>query len=181
MYNYRICAEHVLYKGDRLKNQLVHIQDGKVAGMTDYNGESVEYAVHYLTNALIDNHIHGGDGLIAPLYRHVQEQVHGFNPQHDTRIAVSRLGDKAGILGAAFISNLYARYMPLVFETDKKILVLRNEDFLARLKEFESPTFRLGGGRSILLSYKRIYIVLGELLRSLLYHSNFLCQFIVFC
>ncbi len=29
--------------------------------------------------------------------------------------------------------------------------------FLARLKEFESPTFRLGGGRSILLSYKRIY------------------------
>ena len=28
---------------------------------------------------------------------------------------------------------------------------------LARLKEFESPTFRLGGGRSILLSYKRGY------------------------
>ncbi len=27
---------------------------------------------------------------------------------------------------------------------------------MARLKEFESPTFRLGGGRSILLSYKRI-------------------------
>ena len=29
-------------------------------------------------------------------------------------------------------------------------------DFLARLKEFESPTFRLGGGRSILLSYWRM-------------------------
>ena len=29
---------------------------------------------------------------------------------------------------------------------------------LARLKEFESPTFRLGGGRSILLSYKRVYL-----------------------
>ena len=28
--------------------------------------------------------------------------------------------------------------------------------YLARLKEFESPTFRLGGGCSILLSYKRI-------------------------
>ena len=28
---------------------------------------------------------------------------------------------------------------------------------LARQKEFESPTFRLGGGRSILLSYWRIY------------------------
>ena len=28
--------------------------------------------------------------------------------------------------------------------------------FLARPKEFESPTFRLGGGRSILLSYGRI-------------------------
>ena len=28
---------------------------------------------------------------------------------------------------------------------------------MARLKEFESPTFRLGGGRSILLSYWRIY------------------------
>ena len=27
---------------------------------------------------------------------------------------------------------------------------------LARPKEFESPTFRLGGGRSILLSYGRI-------------------------
>ena len=26
-------------------------------------------------------------------------------------------------------------------------------DFLAPQKEFESPTFRLGGGRSILLSY----------------------------
>ncbi len=31
--------------------------------------------------------------------------------------------------------------------------------FLARLKEFESPTFRLGGGRSILLSYKRICVM----------------------
>ena len=29
--------------------------------------------------------------------------------------------------------------------------------FLARRKEFESPTFRLGGGRSILLSYRRIF------------------------
>ena len=29
-------------------------------------------------------------------------------------------------------------------------------ELLARLKEFESPTFRLGGGRSILLSYRRI-------------------------
>ena len=29
-------------------------------------------------------------------------------------------------------------------------------DSLARPKEFESPTFRLGGGRSILLSYGRI-------------------------
>ena len=28
---------------------------------------------------------------------------------------------------------------------------------LARQKEFESPTFRLGGGRSILLSYWRMY------------------------
>ena len=28
--------------------------------------------------------------------------------------------------------------------------------FLARLKGFEPPTCRLGGGRSILLSYKRI-------------------------
>ena len=28
---------------------------------------------------------------------------------------------------------------------------------LARLKEFESPTFRLGGGRSILLSYWCIF------------------------
>ena len=28
--------------------------------------------------------------------------------------------------------------------------------FLAPQKEFESPTFRLGGGRSILLSYGRI-------------------------
>ena len=27
---------------------------------------------------------------------------------------------------------------------------------MARLKEFESPTFRLGGGRSIRLSYRRI-------------------------
>ena len=34
---------------------------------------------------------------------------------------------------------------------------LRFRHFLARLKEFESPTFRLGGGRSILLSYKRVY------------------------
>ena len=34
---------------------------------------------------------------------------------------------------------------------------------LARLKEFESPTFRLGGGRSILLSYKRIYNYLTSL------------------
>ena len=43
---------------------------------------------------------------------------------------------------------------------DKKIKVpktLSFRHFLARLKEFESPTFRLGGGRSILLSYKRIY------------------------
>ena len=28
--------------------------------------------------------------------------------------------------------------------------------FLARLRGFEPPTYRLGGGRSILLSYKRI-------------------------
>ena len=32
--------------------------------------------------------------------------------------------------------------------------------FLARLKEFESPTFRLGGGRSIQLSYRRIYVAI---------------------
>ena len=37
----------------------------------------------------------------------------------------------------------------------RETLIYRH--FLARLKEFESPTFRLGGGRSILLSYKRIY------------------------
>ena len=30
------------------------------------------------------------------------------------------------------------------------------QSLLARPKEFESPTFRLGGGRSILLSYGRI-------------------------
>ena len=30
-------------------------------------------------------------------------------------------------------------------------------DSLARQKELESPTFRLGGGRSIQLSYWRIY------------------------
>ena len=29
--------------------------------------------------------------------------------------------------------------------------------FLAPQKEFESPTFRLGGGRSILLSYWGVY------------------------
>ena len=48
--------------------------------------------------------------------------------------------------------------------SDKKYRCPKNEQrygrsipLLARPKEFESPTFRLGGGRSILLSYGRIY------------------------
>ena len=41
----------------------------------------------------------------------------------------------------------------------KKTEQHRYSVFLARLKEFESPTFRLGGGRSILLSYKRVYTI----------------------
>ena len=38
----------------------------------------------------------------------------------------------------------------------KKALAFASAFFMARPKEFESPTFRLGGGRSILLSYGRI-------------------------
>ena len=52
------------------------------------------------------------------------------------------------------------RYLDVNMKMPKKLKspkTLRFRGFLARWKEFESPTFRLGGGRSILLSYKRIY------------------------
>ena len=49
------------------------------------------------------------------------------------------------------------RHIPTVCIVNKKDRHHRVGPFcLARLKEFESPTFRLGGGCSILLSYKRI-------------------------
>ncbi len=40
-----------------------------------------------------------------------------------------------------------------------------DELFMARLRGFEPPTYRLGGGRSILLSYRRIcsYILAKKL------------------
>ena len=57
--------------------------------------------------------------------------------------------------------------------------------YMARLKEFESPTFRLGGGRSILLSYKRIFGFAGLFYHHLPLRVNNLCRnikfSIVFC
>ena len=42
------------------------------------------------------------------------------------------------------------------FRQEKALKTNGFQGLLARPKEFESPTFRLGGGRSILLSYGRI-------------------------
>ena len=41
----------------------------------------------------------------------------------------------------------------MVIMTGKNTVIFEKSRCLAPQKEFESPTFRLGGGRSILLSY----------------------------
>lgn len=65
MCKYSIHANNLLCNGEWLKNKLVCVENGKVVSVTDYNQEDADYTVKYLTNALIDNHIHGGDGFIA--------------------------------------------------------------------------------------------------------------------
>ena len=65
MCKYSIYAENFLYNGEWLTNKLICISDGKIASVTDYSQENANYSVKYLTNALIDNHIHGGDGFIS--------------------------------------------------------------------------------------------------------------------
>ena len=49
------------------------------------------------------------------------------------------------------------RYLWANVGNEKRPTRLCRSFSLARPKEFESPTFRLGGGRSILLSYGRIF------------------------
>lgn len=65
MFKYSIYAENLLHNGEWLKHKLVCVENGKVVSVNDYNKENTEYKVKYLTNALIDNHTHGGDGFIA--------------------------------------------------------------------------------------------------------------------
>ncbi len=65
MCKYSIYAENLLCNGEWLKNKLICVENGKVASVDDYNAENADYKVKYLTNALIDNHTHGGDGFIA--------------------------------------------------------------------------------------------------------------------
>jgi len=65
MCKYSIYAENLLYKGEWLNNKLICVEDGRVVSINDFNNQNFDYKVKYLTNALIDNHIHGGDGFIA--------------------------------------------------------------------------------------------------------------------
>ena len=65
MCEYSIYAKGFLYNGEWLKDKLVCVKNGKIADIKDYNCEKADYTFEYLTNALIDNHTHGGDGFIA--------------------------------------------------------------------------------------------------------------------
>lgn len=46
-----------------------------------------------------------GNNLILPIIENLKQQIPSFNPEIDTKIKIAKLGNDAGIIGAAFIKN----------------------------------------------------------------------------
>ena len=46
-----------------------------------------------------------GDNLILPIIENIKNQIPSYNPETDTQIKIAKLGNDAGIIGAAYIKN----------------------------------------------------------------------------
>lgn len=107
-------------------------QEGRVSGRTAFNAarngdkhgqEVVDYFIGYLACGLINTInifqpdilcIGGGvsnegDNLLNPLKERISKEVYSKNSRHNTEIALCKLGNKAGIIGAALLGKQYEK------------------------------------------------------------------------
>lgn len=60
---YCIYGEKFLQNGIWRENVTVHLEDGRIAWLENGRNPAAEKTFAYITPGLVDNHIHGGDGV----------------------------------------------------------------------------------------------------------------------
>ena len=84
-----------------------------------------------------------------------------FSPKQEARRAALNFYKRVSAVFPSYAAGIFHSKAVLLVQKErislKKALALMQVLFLARPARFERATFRLGGGRSILLSYGDIY------------------------